>query len=366
MSIHITTDLNSGNTIIPNSFITKYMSAADGNFVKLYLYLSMASQNQEAASALSVRSLADHLECTESDVQRGLHYWQRESLLSLEETDGTITGITLLANSNKDQTRASQQPVHETSAPSAAATPVSAELAASSTMNVGIPDKQTYTPLQAEALMKDSEIDEAISGVERLLGEPVSQSHLQTILYFMCDVGFSSELVKTLYATAVKKGKKNPNYIEAIGISWAAQGIHTPEEAKAESENFGGRYSLVARAFGIHGMLKPVQCDIVDSWDEYHFDDTIIEEACRRTVLQTGDANFQYASKILSNWHNKQISTLQDIERSDESYKQKKKNSTTKKTGSASKNQFQNFPQRSYSESDYSNLERQLLQGQNS
>lgn len=365
MSIHITTDLNSGNTIIPNSFIMKYMSAADGNFVKLYLYLSMTSQNQATASSLSIRSLADHLECTESDVQRGLHYWQREALLSLEETGGVITGIALLSSSNNNQARASQPPVLETSV-SSAPTPVSAELAASSSVTVAIPDKQTYTPLQAEALMKDSEIDEAISGVERLLGEPVSQSHLQTILYFMCDVGFSSELVKTLYATAVKKGKKNPNYIEAIGISWAAKGIRTPEDAKAESENFGGRYSLVAKAFGIHGMLKPVQCDIVDNWDAYHFDDTIIEEACRRTVLQTGDANFQYASKILSNWHNKQISTLQDIERSDESYKQKKKNSTIKKTGSASKNQFQNFPQRSYSESDFSNLERQLLQGQHS
>lgn len=357
-------------TRIPNSFICNYMPSANGNFVKLYLYLMMACQQPASVREFSVPSLADCMECTENDISRALHYWQREDLLILKEKDGEILEIILREPSSDNKTAPvaattvaednTQAPVGSTGRP--AAKPfVPAPLIQT---EHPVPDKQNYTPLQAEALMKDEEIDHAISAVEKLLGEPVSPAHLQTILYFMCDVGFSAPLLVTLYETAVHKGKRKPNYIEAIGISWAKKGIETPEQAQQESSSFSGRYALVANTFGIHRSLAPAEREIIDSWDSYHFADNIIEEACRRTILQTGDTNLNYASRILENWHKKQVISLQDIEKCDESYKRQKKNSTNTKKVIVNKNQFQNFPQRTYSQKDYNSLERQLLQGQ--
>ncbi len=157
--------------------------------------------------------------------------------------------------------------------------------------------------------------------------------------------------------------KKKTNYIEAIGLSWASQGITTPQEAETESANFSGRYAIVARAFGIQGGLKPDQMKIVDGWEAYHFTDSIIAEACKRTVLQTGDANFPYLSKILKNWHKQQVNSLQDIEKCDESYKRQRKSTGASQKPAPKKNQFQNFPQRAYSNQDFNALEKQLLQG---
>lgn len=368
MGFTITTEREAGFTQISNLFLHNYMPMANGNFVKIYLYLQMASQHPEDAGELSVSGLADQMECTENDIIRSLHYWQREGLIDLQEENGDIRRISLRELSQKTVSAhtASAVTAQEISAAEEPRQDKSPDKTAdlSKTSEVSIPDKQTYTPLQAEALVKDVEINCTINAVEQLLGSPVSPAHLQTILYFMCDIGFSSELLVTLYETAVRKGKKQPQYIEAIGISWARKGITTPEEAREEAASFSGRYALVSRALGITRGLAPAERSIIDSWNPYHFADSIIEEACKRTVLQTGDTNLNYVSKILEDWHKKQVISLQDVEKCDESYKKQRRNHSEKKKSVSQKNQFQNFPQRTYSQDDYNNLERQLLQGQ--
>lgn len=365
MGFTLSSGQNSGQTLVPDTFIQKFMPTADGNFVKIYLFLRMLCQ-KPSSDDLSVSFLADEMECTEKDILRGLHYWQREGLLELKEDGGELSAVTFTDMEKTDKHISSPAPVKE---PALTKEPTSEKVAnlppvSARTLEFTVPSKQTYTPMQADALMKDSEIDHAIDSVEKILGEPISPAHLQTILYFMCDVGFSSDLLITLYKVAVGKGKKQPNYIEAIGINWASQGITTPEEAQEEAANFSGRYALVSQAFGIQGSLKPAQREIVDGWNSYHFADSIIAEACKRTVLQTGDANFQYTSKILDNWHKKQVSSLQDIEKCDESYKNQKKAAQNSQKAAPRKNQFQNFPQRSYSQNDYDSLEKKLLRGQ--
>lgn len=333
-------------TTISNNFIKNHMPSANGNYVKVYLMLQMTCQHPAQNSYGTVSHFADVLECTENDILRALRYWAKEGLISLQESEGELQEIRLLS------------PDAPTSVQSTAKAAATKEF----TREVPIPDKQFYTPLQAEAFLKDEEINHAITAVEQLLGTPVTQAHLDIILYFMCDIGFSAELLITLYETAVAKGKKKPNYIEAIGISWAKQGITTPAEARDEAAAFSGRYALVSRAFGINRNLAPAERDIIDSWNEYHFADSIIEEACKRTVLQTGDTNFNYASKILKGWHENHVISLEDIKKCDAAFKNKKRNNTGTSPVSRG-NKFQNFPQRAYTKDDFSSLEQKLLQG---
>lgn len=353
MGFTISAEYTRERTEVPNWFIRIYMPSANGNFVKIYLYLVMFCQHgAEAAATLSVGTLADHLECTENDVLRALRYWQKEGLLSFEEENGELFSIILL--DKPDQTR-------ETAA-ALADHPAKANSFPHPPLEQKLPVRQEYTPLQAEALIKDVEIDETINRVEQLLGTTVSITHLQMILYFMCDVGFSRDLILAMYRTALDKGNNSPKYIEAIGISWAKKGIRSAEEAEAESSEFGGLYHLVAKSLGIRRSFAPAERDIICQWQAYGFSNEIIQEACQRTVLQTGGTNLNYVSSILKDWNRLQVTTLADIEKCDESFQRQKKNNAEKKT-SDSKNQFQNFPQRTYSKEDYSTLEKQLLRG---
>ena len=67
MKLHLQSD--NGVTLIENRCIDQYMPSANGEYVKLYLYLlRCASSGKE----LSVSSIADFLDHTEKDVQRAL------------------------------------------------------------------------------------------------------------------------------------------------------------------------------------------------------------------------------------------------------------------------------------------------------
>lgn len=350
-------------TQVPNWFIRTYMPTADGHFVKIYLYLLMLCQHPVHETEQSVSYLADCMECTENDIIRALRFWKKENLLDYEETEGEISSIILTQQPAKTENPKNNEAAAETAATMDAMDSITTIFRPpTKTKKAVIPNKQTYTPLQAEALKNDIEIEQTISSVEQLLGSTVSIQHLQLILYFMCDVGFSKELIIAMYQTALKKGKDSPNYIEAIGISWAEQGIRTVSEAKEEASAFSGRYSLVSKALGIQRSLTPFERTIIDDWNKYHFSDSIIEEACKRTVLQTGGTKFSYISGILENWAKHNVISLSDIEQCDEAFKrQKKANKAKQANHKPVKNQFQNFPQRTYSNEDYNSLEKQLL-----
>ena len=82
-------------TAVADEFIDQYMAAANGEYVKVYLYLL-----RHQSEPVSVDAIADALNHTESDVRRALAYWEkagvllREDLLSpdsREKAAGTVT-----------------------------------------------------------------------------------------------------------------------------------------------------------------------------------------------------------------------------------------------------------------------------------
>ena len=72
-------------TLVANEFIDRYMPSANGEYVKVYLYLL-----RHAGEEVGQAEIADALELTEGDVRRALIRWQRDGLLTAEET-GTVT-----------------------------------------------------------------------------------------------------------------------------------------------------------------------------------------------------------------------------------------------------------------------------------
>ncbi|MBO5523011.1 MAG: DNA replication protein DnaD, partial [Roseburia sp.] len=80
--ITIHNDSDTSVTSVSNIFIDEYMSDANGEFVKIYLYLLRLMNAPDASVSLS--SIADKFEHTEKDVKRALCYWERMRLLRLE------------------------------------------------------------------------------------------------------------------------------------------------------------------------------------------------------------------------------------------------------------------------------------------
>ncbi|MBR0119883.1 MAG: DnaD domain protein [Eubacterium sp.] len=414
MGFMITTDGIRGSTQIPNDIITEYLLDSRGEHIRVYLYLLMAGQHPGITGPISVSSLADAMDLTEKDIVRSLRYWERQGLLMLSGEGDLIDGIALTDPDFSDRGHGSRQasisgpddgyafehadnisrigadddympdgtprlrvlrsentsvaqPItgtgaHETGAwvsGSGAGAPGSGIGSATD----GLPARTEYTPGQIDALAKDKEMKKTLKSVEKALGATIAPSHMQLVMYMLCDLGFSGEMITYLYELGAERKKTNPRYLETIAVDWAGKGIHTVEDAKAESDGYKNKYLSVKKALGIRRDFAPVEKDIIDSWDTYHFSEDIIIEACRRTVLQTGDTNLNYVSKILEGWKNQGVTNLQDIAAADEAYKNSKKaaakNNVTRRRSSGS---FRNFHGRDYSDEDYEDLERQFLQ----
>ena len=82
-------------TTLSNFFIDRYMPKANGEFVKVYIYLLRMLENTNTPFGLA--QMADSLFCTEGDILRALKYWENEGLLSVLYKEEQLAGITLLA-----------------------------------------------------------------------------------------------------------------------------------------------------------------------------------------------------------------------------------------------------------------------------
>ena len=80
---------------IPGIFIDQYMIEANGEFVKIYLYLLRAMTNP--TTSISVSQMADLFDHTEKDILRALTYWEKLGLLRLGfNSNHHLTDISLL------------------------------------------------------------------------------------------------------------------------------------------------------------------------------------------------------------------------------------------------------------------------------
>ena len=89
----VTSPSDNGVTLIDNLFIDHYMADANGEFVKIYLYLVRCAC---PGRDVSIPGIADFFEQTEGDVRRALNYWKTQGLVDLvQDASGQISQIVL-------------------------------------------------------------------------------------------------------------------------------------------------------------------------------------------------------------------------------------------------------------------------------
>lgn len=93
-AINISSDIATSFTTVSDIFIDQYMPKANGEFVKVYLYLLRATGS--GAGIATISEIADHFSNTEADIVRALNYWASEGILQVQTgADGQIAGINL-------------------------------------------------------------------------------------------------------------------------------------------------------------------------------------------------------------------------------------------------------------------------------
>lgn len=316
-------------TLIANDFIDNYMVKANGEFVKVYLFLLRHKDNPDLTITLPV--IADCLNLTENDILRALRYWESEGLLSLGHLN----------------TASSPSKGNSVSAP------VQSGTASRQLPKKGIP---------ADSVKAQKDLKSLLFIAEQYLGKTLSKTDVDAITYFYESLGMSADLIEYLIESCVENGHKSIHYIQKVAISWSDAGIQTKEQAKQHSTTYNKNCYTVLNAFGIKNR-GPAASELafIRKWtEELGFSLEIIQEACNRTISVTHQPSFEYADSILENWKKNQVHYLRDISALDAAF-QKEKNSrkpaVSKQQNTPQKN-LNNFERRTY---DMDSLEQRLL-----
>ena len=389
-TIHLRALSSSQVTVLSNIFIDQYMPGAGGEFVKVYIYLLRLLADPSASVCLPL--LADRLNCTEGDISRALKYWSNEGLLILEtDPSGELTGITLTEPSPDTQMEltatvsvpqsalAAAAPISQTVSAATVSVPQSALAATApisqtvSAATVSTPQPDTapsrsasaLTPARIKELKENEDVAQLIYICEQYLGKTLTPTDTRNILFFYDELKMSVDLIDFLIQYCVGRGHKSMRYIETVAMAWSKEGITTVEMAKDSTSRYGRDYFTILKAMGITNR-NPVDSEIVmmDTWlKDYGFSMDMIQEACSRTIMQTGQPSFQYAHKILTGWFKKGALTPEAVHALDVQHqKRSQDNSRGRSQTPKSSNRFNNFQQRNY---DFKELEKQLLERQN-
>lgn len=222
--------------------------------------------------------------------------------------------------------------------------------------------KPNYSALTISSYREEyPDFDRLIDFIEEKLGKALRLRDLQTPAFLFDDLSFSVELIEYLYEYCVDVQKKNDShYIEKVAINWHKDGVKTVSDAKLHSDAFTNRFGAVKKTFGLRRDFGEPELVYLRRWyDEYGFSEDIIKEACGRTLLKAGKPSFEYAETILAKWNSLGVKNFDDIEKFDTH--EKSPAAAAKKSETKPQNMMLRFSQRSYSQDDFEELERQKL-----
>lgn len=339
-------------TTVSNIFIDNYMPQANGEFVKIYLYLLRCMS--DPAMDLSISTLADKFDQTEKDVNRALRYLAGKGLISIEYgPDDELCAITFLPVSSEiavvpDRTSTLEKDTGNR-----------VVIQNSISVTNELPGKPVYTADKLQEFGSNDEISQLLYIAQKYIGRPLSPTESQTIFYLYDSLHFSAELIEYLIETCVSRGHKSMHYIEKVGLDWASAGVTNIDEAREYAGKYSKNVYSVMKAFGLNGRNPaPTELKYINTWyQEYGFDLDLILEACNRTIQTIHKPNFEYADTILRKWKQQNVTRLEDIAALDLQHTSKRQTAPVRQTGN---NKFNNYPQPAY---DFEQLEK-ILQTQ--
>lgn len=407
-AINISSDIATSFTTVSDIFIDQYMPKANGEFVKVYLYLLRATGS--GAGIATISEIADHFSNTEADIIRALNYWASEGILQVQTgADGQIIGINLCSLSVSGM-QAVQSNIQSTVADNAAQNNLQNGVVNNATQNnlqnsvvnnaaqnistvntrmhdsvveklkSQTPDKaassqKEYTLDEIKEFRKNPDISELFFIIETYLKHTLSSTDTNMVLYWLDELHFSTDLVEYLVEYCITKGHSSLRYMNKVALGWADAGIKTVDQAKDDAAAHSQIYYSVMKALGITGRnLVDSEVSLINKWvGEYGFDIELVKAACSKTISAIQKPSFEYTDSILANWRKKDVHTLKDVEVLDANFAKANKASATgssqgtnaangsskpKSNNSSSKNKFNNFNQRN---NDYDKLEKLFL-----
>lgn len=296
-------------TEIPDIFFSEYLSQANGDFIKVYLYLLFLSKYDKD---VKLNDLSKKLVLPLKVIQDALKYWEDIGVITKKNTGYIINNLQEIE-------------LYKIYKPK--------------------------TSLSAEELKKSAEGQKRAQAIEYINNKYFSglmpTSWYPDIELWFKKYNFDEEVMIALFGYCFDKSALHRNYIQTVAAAWAKNNIKTFTDLDIyyeKQEKLKKISKTISKKLGITRQLSQYEEAYIEKWTiEYNYSMDIIEIALKKTTSKA-NPNFDYLDKLLTDWHDRKFSTIDQIQKFLNDIKQKNKNikNLEKKSG------YQNYDQRNY------------------
>ena len=351
-NITLSTNIDCGFTPVSNIFINTFMPDANGEYVKIYLYLLKCLNEREVNVTIS--DIADSLEKTDADIKRAIKYWEKKGILKAgRDENKDITSI-MVVNLNAGYSGEDPGDIPAVSEKSA--------------VEKKAPEKKLVISPVDRSKADSDELRSFKFRVEKYFGRPLTMTDVDILLNLCYAYEFTSiDCVEEVVLYSVSRGKKSMRYIEKVAVTALEHGARSLSEVKNYLASSKFTVISVMQAFGLQQRLPGNdEMDYILKWsDTLGFDNDLIVEACDRAMNKTHGPSFKYADSILTSWHKEGVRSMEDVEKLDNIYKAQAANTYAKKNpnGKNPGKPLSKFNDIMRSNIDMAALEQKLLSG---
>ncbi|HZJ68579.1 MAG TPA: DnaD domain protein [Candidatus Eisenbacteria bacterium] len=299
MKVCFNSALHLSDTLVPDVFISDYMNKLSNNAIRSYLIVLLTYQHGNRN--LSAAEIAQRLGISKNDAEKALSELQDQQLIiiqsgQLEIIDLKIREVKRNYAKKKTDDKSSQADVSEREA-------IIGQI--NDTFFQGVMSLGYYT-----------KIDEWFSRYQ-----------------------FEPEVVYAIFSEAASRNKLDgPGYVSGIADNWAANGVKSYGQLNQYYKDYENNRIIINKIrekLNIRNRFSVYQEEIVAKWlNQYHYDFTIIELALAETI-NLNSPNLKYVDSILTNWHKKGLTTVEEIKQEKESFRKRNlaKRNQKKQTG---------------------------------
>ena len=298
-------------TSIPDVFFTEYLSQANGDYVKVYLYLYFLSKyNKE----VKINDLVRKLELSLKTVQDAIKYWEDQGLLIRKNQGFIIADIREIE------------------------------------INKVYKPKITISPEHIKEVSENKSRAKAIETINNEFFQGVmSPSWYGDIDLWFKKYGFSEEVMIALFRYCYNKSALHRNYIATVAEAWNKNNIKTFNDLDLyyqKEEQVTSLGNSIKKKLRLSRNLTTFEEAYVEKWKiTYGYDMPIIEIALKKTTSKY-NPSFEYLDKLLTDWHEKGFKNPAQIE----TYLTNQKNKPVQKKNDNKKSS--NFTSRDYNDLD--------------
>lgn len=288
MRLNFNSSLHLSDTLVPDLFITEYVSKLSGNAIRCYLILLLTFQHGNRKAAPS--DLAQRLGINEEKAEQALSELQQLQLIIIQS--GQIELVDLKIK----------------------------EVKRNFTQNKSGEDLNTADIPKREAIIRQID-DTFFQGVMAL-------GFYTKIDEWFEKYQFEPEVVYAIFSEAASKNKLDgPGYASGIADNWGSYGIKTYSQLNQYYKNYKERRTLInniRKQLNIKNPLSKYQEEMVDKWIRiYNFNFEIIDLAMSQTV-NVSSPSFKYIDTILTNWYDQGLETVDEIKQEMADYRKEK------------------------------------------